>query len=98
MVVAGSVLADADAHAWGRLRHFVSWVFVCIGSLAFSEGSMLSFARRLSGHIFSKRRQVWAWWRRGHAAGGALPAPQDLGNLGPVLQNDGSAFQVYVAL
>ena len=54
--------------------------------------------RRLSGHMFSKMRQVWAWRRRGHAAGGALPAPQDLGNLGPVLQNDGAVFQVYVAL
>jgi len=92
MLVAASVLAEADAYGWARPRRVLFWVFVFIGSLAFSEGSMVAFVQRLSGHVVFKMRQVWAWWRHGYAEGDAFPAPQDFGNLGPALRNDAATF------
>ena len=92
MLVAASVFAKADAYGWGRLRRVLFWAFVFIGSLALSEGSMVSFVQRLSRHVVLKRRQVWAWWRHGYAKSDAFPAPQDFGNLGPALRNDAATF------
>jgi len=98
MLVAASVFAKADAYGWGRLRRVLFWAFVFIGSLAFSEGSTVSFVQRLSGHVAFTMREVRAWWRHGYAEGDAFPAPPDLGNLGPALRNDAATCEESLAV
>jgi len=98
MLVAASVFAKADAYGWGRLRRVLFRAFVFIGSLAFSEGSTVSFVQRLSGHVAFTMREVRARWRHGYAEGDAFPAPPDLGNLGPALRNDAATSEESLAV